>query len=160
QEERAALYRDRLAGRRALVVLDNVADEYQVRPLLPASPSSLVLITSRRSLAGLDGVHCLPLHAFTANESVALLSTVAGAARVSADPRAAGRITDLCGHLPIAVGLAARRLRARPQWRLVDLASKLDSDLSSGGQPPVRAIFDLSYDGLPPWCQRLFRLVG
>jgi DNA-binding SARP family transcriptional activator/tetratricopeptide (TPR) repeat protein len=156
EEARAALYRDRLAGRRALVVLDNVADERQVRPLLPASPSSLVLITSRRSLAGLDGVHCLSLDAFSEAESVELLSTVVGSSRVAAEPSAAARITELCGHLPIAVGLAARRLRARPRWRLADLASKLDSELP----PSVRAIFDLSYDGLPPWCQRLFRLLG
>lgn len=154
EEERAALYRDRLAGRRALVVLDNVADERQVRPLLPASPSSLVLITSRRGLAGLDGAHSLPLREFSAAESVALLSTVVGAERVAAEPAAAARIAELCGHLPIAVGLAARRLRARPAWRLADLAARLDLPSS------VRAIFDLSYDGLPERGQRLFRLLA
>jgi DNA-binding SARP family transcriptional activator/tetratricopeptide (TPR) repeat protein len=155
EEERAALYRDRLTGRRALVVLDNVADERQVRPLLPASPQCLVLITSRRMLSGLDGVHSLPLNAFTADESVELLSRVVGADRVSAEIPAARRIADLCGHLPIAIGLAARRLRARPTWRLADLAAKLEH-----ARPDLDTIFDLSYDGLPPRDRRLFRLLG
>lgn len=162
EEERAALYRDRLTGRRALVVLDNVADERQVRPLLPASPESLVLITSRRTLSGLDGVHCLPLRAFTATESVELLARVAGADRVAAETQAAHRITELCGHLPIAVGLAARRLRARPSWRLSDLVSRLErvDERLDLDMPPVRTIFDLSYDGLPARHRRLFRLLG
>jgi tetratricopeptide (TPR) repeat protein len=102
-------------------------------------------------------VHYLPLNPFTSEESVELLARVVGD-RVPAEPSAAQRITSLCGHLPIAVGLAARRLRARPSWRLADLVSRLERADERLGS--VRTIFDLSYDGLPVRHRRLFRLLG
>ncbi len=124
--ERAALYRDRLAGKRALVLLDNAAGEDQVRPLLPGGATCLVLITSRRSLMGLDGVKSLFLDVFTPPEAVALLTRIAGADRVNADQEAAARVAELCGHLPIAVALAAKRLARRPQWTVMDLVAQLE----------------------------------
>ncbi|MEU0883447.1 BTAD domain-containing putative transcriptional regulator [Lentzea sp. NPDC005914] len=155
-EARAALYRDRLAGKRALVLLDNAAGEDQVRPLLPGSASCLVLITSRRTLLRLDGVKSLFLDVFTPGEAVALLSRIAGADRVEADREAAERVAELCGHLPIAVALAAKRLARRPQWTVRDLVAQLER----GGGLGARGVFDLSYQALPDNQRRLFRLLG
>ncbi|WP_170068001.1 AfsR/SARP family transcriptional regulator [Lentzea guizhouensis] len=153
--ERAALYRDRLAGKRALVLLDNAAGEDQVRPLLPGSSTCLVLITSRRSLLGLDGVKSVFLDVFTPGEAVALLARIAGADRVNADREAAVRVAELCGHLPIAVALAAKRLARRPQWTVSDLVGQLER-----GGLGARGVFDLSYQALPDHQRRLFRLLG
>ncbi|WP_394618158.1 BTAD domain-containing putative transcriptional regulator [Lentzea sp. JNUCC 0626] len=155
-DDRAALYRDRLAGKRALVLLDNAAGEDQVRPLLPGSGTCVVLITSRRTLLQLDGVRSLFLDVFTPSEALALLSRIAGQDRVAADREAAGRIAELCGHLPIAVALAAKRLARRPQWTMQDLVDRLER----GGGLGARGVFDLSYQALPENQRRLFRLLG
>ncbi|HUQ56025.1 AfsR/SARP family transcriptional regulator [Lentzea sp.] len=155
-EARAALYRDRLSGKRALVLLDNAAGEDQVRPLLPGGSHCMVLITSRRTLLRLDGARSLFLDVFTPGEAVALLSRIAGADRVDADRAAAQRVAELCGHLPIAVALAAKRLARRPQWTVLDLVSQLER----GGGLGVRGVFDLSYQALPENQRRLFRLLG
>ncbi|MDX8142574.1 BTAD domain-containing putative transcriptional regulator [Lentzea sp. BCCO 10_0061] len=155
-EERAALYRDRLTDKRALVLLDNAAGEDQVRPLLPGSSTCMVLITSRRTLLRLDGVQSLFLDVFTPGEALALFSRIAGEDRVQADREAAERIAELCGHLPIAVALAAKRLARRPQWTMRDLVDQLER----GGGLGVRGVFDLSYQALPDNQRRLFRLLG
>jgi tetratricopeptide (TPR) repeat protein len=157
-QERAALYRDKLAGKRALVLLDNAASEEQVRPLLPGSSTCLVLITSRRSLIGLDGAHPLSLDVFAPEEAVALLGRIAGHDRIAAESEAAARVAELCGHLPIAVSLAAKRLRSRPQWTLADLAARLGRLSTVEGA--VNTVFNLSYQALPDEQQRVFRLLG
>ncbi|HVQ96666.1 MAG TPA: BTAD domain-containing putative transcriptional regulator [Mycobacteriales bacterium] len=163
-DSRAALYRDRLHDRNALVLLDNAGSEAQVRPLLPAGPGNLVLVTSRRALA-LDGAAGLVLDLFTPGEAAALLTQIVGTARVAAEPDGAGGVVELCGRLPLAIALAARRLRARPSWRLADLAARLADDGSrlvelAAGTRQLRAVFDLSYQALDPAAQRLFRLLG
>jgi DNA-binding SARP family transcriptional activator/Tfp pilus assembly protein PilF/DNA-binding XRE family transcriptional regulator len=161
---RAALYRDRLHNRHALVLLDNAADEDQVQPLLPASPTNLVLITSRRTLA-LDGAHALALDVFTPADAEALLARIVGPARVAAQPAAARAVIDLCGRLPLAVALAARRLQARPAWTLADLAGRLEDsgnrlgELTAGARQ-LRAVFDLSYHALDDEARRMYRLLG
>ncbi|HVV25224.1 MAG TPA: BTAD domain-containing putative transcriptional regulator [Pseudonocardiaceae bacterium] len=164
-DARAALYRDRLAGRRALVVLDDAADENQVRPLLPAGATCHVLITSRHSLTGLDGVHTHTLDVFTTDDAVALLRRDVGDRRVATEPGMAERVADLCGHLPIAVALAARHLRNRPAWRLRDMVTRLADEnrrlttLSTHSRA-VRPAFDLSYRALPEPHRHLFRLLA
>ncbi|SDD11293.1 AfsR/SARP family transcriptional regulator [Actinokineospora iranica] len=164
-QDRAALYRHRLAGRRALVLLDNAASADQVRPLLPGTPGSLVLITSRRGLTDLDGADTVLLDVLAPDEAVGLIGRVAGARRVADDPAAAARIAELCGHLPIAVTLAARRLQVRPMWTARNLADRLESAdqrlarLSSGSRD-LHSVFDLSYRALSPEQRRVFRLVG
>ena len=155
--ERAMLYRDRLAGRRGLVLLDNVADAEQVLPLLPGQPGCLVLITTRRYL-DLDGALHLPLEVFSSTEATELLSRVAGRDRVRADPTGARRIAEHCGHLPLLLALAARRLRARPAWGLSDLADRLAAHEEE--DCAATSSFALSYLSLSPVAQRVFRLLG
>ncbi len=157
-EGRAALYRDRLAGREAVVLLDNVAGAEQVRPLLPATAGCLVLMTSRRSLAAADGVETLRLEVLTRDEAVALLTRVAGPDRFRDDPGSAARLAELCGHLPIALGVAARRLRSRPAWTPAHLVARLDRIAVRGER--VHASFALSYRELGPAARRMFRLLG
>lgn len=162
-EQRAALYRDRLRGRRAIVVLDNASSADQVRPLLPSDESNAVVVTSRRSLA-IDGARVLRLEPFRRDEAVELLTRVAGARRIVARPSQAHRVVELCAFLPLAVALAARRLQARPNWTVADLVARLESgnridELSAGGRC-LRSVFELSYRALDPQRQRAFQLLG
>ncbi|MFL6055732.1 MAG: ATP-binding protein [Actinoallomurus sp.] len=164
-DERAAMYRSLLAARRVLVVLDNAAGEAQVRPLLPGTPSCAVLLTSRRRLAGLEGVHQMDLDVFGAGPAVELLGRIAGADRVAAEHAAALEIATLCGGLPLAVRICGARLRTRPHWRLTDLTRRLRDERSrldelAIGDLAVRAGLSLSYAGLDADAQRLFRLLG
>jgi hypothetical protein len=163
-DERVSLYRDRLRARKALVLRDNAASEDQVLPLLPAGPANLVVVTSRRTLA-IDGARTLPLDVLTPAESVDLLAEVAGADRVAAEPAAVRHVADLCGRLPLAIVLAARRLRSRPGWTVADLAGRLaeaDDRLAelAVGSRRLRTVFDQSYRALPAAEQRVFRLLG
>jgi DNA-binding SARP family transcriptional activator len=131
--EAASRFRAETATRRLLVVLDNVTDEAQVRPLLPAGPGCAVLVTSRRVLSALDGVRHVHLRPLSSGESMTLLGRLAGSERVAADPGAARRLVALCGGLPLAVRIAGARLAARPAWpvrtltgRLADTRRRLD----------------------------------
>lgn len=165
-EERAALYRDRLAGRRGLVLLDNAATADQVRPLLPGDPAALVLITSRHRMPGLAGARRLPLEVLNPDEAVALLGRIAGAERVSAEPDAARRVARLSGHLPLLLALAARRLHARPAWKVTDLAGLIEARGHSVVEPvddvsrTVWSSLELSYRGLAEHQQHLLRCLG
>ncbi|HST67151.1 MAG TPA: BTAD domain-containing putative transcriptional regulator [Mycobacteriales bacterium] len=155
---RAARWRAELAGRRVLVVLDNAAGAAQVRPLLPGSPRSLVLVTSRRRLGVLEGATVLSLDVLPPAEAVALFAAVAGVS----DP-AAAEVVELCGFLPLAIRIAATRLAHRPEWTVATLAGRLRSarlaelTLADRGVGPA---FALSYGQLAPAERRLFRLLG
>lgn len=158
---RITLYRQRLAGTRTLVLLDNAADATQVRPLLPGSSGCPVLVTSRRDLSDLDPATLLAVDVFTPAEAAAFLTRAAPEVPVGADPDAVARIAARCGHLPLALGLVAARLRAQPGWTLTDHADRLDERhhqqrLDSG----VQLALDLSYQQLPADRQRLLRLVA
>jgi tetratricopeptide (TPR) repeat protein len=164
-EERAALYRSRLADRRLLIVLDNAACEAQLRPLLPGTPGCAVLITSRMRLAGLNGSRLVDLDILEADQAVELLARVAGPLRVAAEPGAAREIVRLCGFLPLAVRIAGARLGARPHWRL----DRLEADLADEhhrldqlrlGDLEVRASLALSYQSLDATARRAFRRLG
>ncbi|SFB40403.1 DNA-binding transcriptional activator of the SARP family [Amycolatopsis marina] len=162
--DRAALYRDRLHDKRVLVLLDNAVSLDQVQPLLPAGSANLVLVTSRRSLA-LDGSHTIPLDVFAMSDAEALLVRILGRDRVHTDIAAARRVINLCGRLPLAVALVARRLQSRPAWKLGDLASRLEEAADrmgelAAGTRRVRAAFDLSYQALDPEARRVFKLLG
>ncbi len=162
-EERAAMFRDQMHGRDALILLDNAAGEEQIRALIPASPSCLVLVTSRRSLAGLETASLHTLDVFNPAESVTLLARMAGNDRIAAEPEAAAAIAEACGFLPLAIALAASRLRARPTWTLAHLVHRLHApglDVFSAGNRALRPILDLSYRGLPPSTKFLFCTLG
>jgi DNA-binding SARP family transcriptional activator len=156
-QARAALYRTRLATRRMLILLDNAATEEQVRPLLPGAPTCLVLITSRVRLA-IDDAESVTLTPLPTAEAVALFARTAGADRLSATrPDLLARIVELCGRLPLAIRIAAARLRARPNWTVDHLADRLHglTELSA-----VSAAIDLSYHHLSTPARRLYRLLG
>ena len=164
-EERAAVYRSRLAGRQLLVVLDNAVGSGQVRPLLPGTPDCAVLVTSRARLTGLDGAVLVDLGLFEADQAVDLLARVAGPDRVEAEPSAARRLVDLCGLLPLAVRIAAARLAARPHWPVSRLAELLADerrrlDELTLDDLEVRASLALGYDELEPAAQAAFRRLG
>jgi len=161
-DERAAMFRDRIHGREALLLLDNASDARQVRDLLPATSTCLVLITSRRTLADLEGAVSLALDVFQPGEARVLLAKVVGEERVRAEPEAAEQIVRAGGCLPLAVSLAAARLKARPGWSLRDLARQLEAgpDAETSAERLLEPVFDLSYRGLSPAAGRLFRLLG
>jgi DNA-binding SARP family transcriptional activator len=165
-EERAALWRTSVADRRMVVVLDNARDETQIRPLLPGGTGSLVLVTSRRRLSGLDDAVPISLDVLPPADATALFRRVAGADRLGEAP---GSLIDetvaLCGRLPLAIRIAAARLRHRPMWPLEHLVDRL-SDLQrrltelESGQRSITAALDVSYRLLEPEQQNMFRLLG
>jgi tetratricopeptide (TPR) repeat protein/transcriptional regulator with XRE-family HTH domain len=169
-DAQAGLYRSLLADRRMLIVLDNARDEAQVRPLLPASPASLVLVTSRAQLSGLaaaDGARLLSLDVLAHEEAVQLLTGRTGSARAAAGPGAVDEVASLCACLPLALAIAAARAAARPAFPLASLAADLRDaagrlDALDAGDPAasVRAVFSWSYGQLSPDAARMFRLLG
>ncbi len=165
QDERAALYRDLLSTRRVLVVLDDAADDTQVRPLLPAEPRCTVLITSRRRSPGLEGVTTTPLGVLAPDAGLELLGELAGADRIAAEPVAAAAVVRHCGGLPLAIRIAGTRLRSRPNWTMTDLAGRLGVnrdrlDWLRLGDVGVRASLMDTYAALPDTQQRLLRGLG
>jgi transcriptional regulator with XRE-family HTH domain len=164
-EARARLWRDRVAGRRLLLVLDDAAGSAQVRPLLPGSDQCLVLVTSRRRLAGLDDATAVSLDTLATEQATELLVRLTARPGLDpADPDLA-RIAALCGGLPLALGLLGRRLHHRPAWSPADLAGELAAarsrtELIRAEDRSVAAAFGLSYAGLAPAQQRMFARLG
>ncbi|MBM2620352.1 tetratricopeptide repeat protein [Actinoplanes sp. LDG1-06] len=155
------LYNERLSGSRTLIVLDNAVDADQVRPLLPSVPGCSVLVTSRRSLDALNPAVSLTLDVFGRPEALRLLTDEVGEAAVHEDPDAAARITELCGRLPLALGLIAAQVRAKPGWALADHAEWLDERRRAGRlDDGVTLALDRSYENLDADRQRLLRLVA
>ncbi|MEV0621681.1 BTAD domain-containing putative transcriptional regulator [Nonomuraea sp. NPDC050404] len=167
-EERATLFRSMVDQRRMLILLDNAASGAQVRPLLPGSARSCVIVTTRRRLEGLvaaDGAHPVPVDVLSVAEARDLLARVAGTERVAVDPGAAVRLSELCDGLPLALRIAAARLANRPDWSLAELADRLAGernrlDQLSQGELQVRGSFELSYRDLPESARRAFRRLG
>jgi tetratricopeptide (TPR) repeat protein len=160
-DARAAAYRDRLAGTHTLVVLDNAANEDQVRPLLPETPGCPVLVTSRRSLTDLHPATHLTVDVFTPEEAAAFLTRAAPGIPVGQDPRAAARIAHRCGYLPLALGLVAGHIRGTPGWTLTDHADRLDERHHNRRlDTDVELALNLSYQHLPTDRQRLLRLAA
>jgi DNA-binding SARP family transcriptional activator/Flp pilus assembly protein TadD len=170
EDERAAAYRSLLAGRRALVLLDNARSVEQVRPLLPGSPACVVVVTSRDSLAGLvarDGAQRLELDLLPSADAVGLLRALVGE-RADADPAATYALAECCCRLPLALRVAAELATGRPAASLALLAGELADQhrrldlLAAGGdvQTAVRAVFSWSYRHLDADLARAFRLLG
>ncbi len=168
---RAALYRSLLADRRILVVLDNAATSEQVRPLLPGSQTSVVLITSRSRLSGLvirDGVDRMVLGVLSQEESVSLLRGIIGADKVDAEPGEALVLAEQCSYLPLALRIVAERAVLRSHLRLSDLTRELSAErdrldalsIDEDELVEVRSVFSWSYRSLPRDSARMFRLLG
>jgi DNA-binding SARP family transcriptional activator len=170
-QAQASLYRSLLADRRMLVVLDNASGTDQVRPLLPGSPSCLVLVTSRNHLAGLtatDGARPVPLDLLSESDGYRLLARRLGPARLAAEPAAVERILARCAGLPLALAIVAARAAAQPDFPLAAFAADLSSPAetldSFGDQQDatldLRSVFSWSYRALDPQAASLFRLLG
>ena len=164
-DERARMYRTHLAGQRVLVVLDNAADEAQVRPLLPGSPGCAVLVTSRSRMAALAGSSAVPLGLMSPAQAAGLLTAIIGQARAQAEPDALAELARLCGYLPLALRIAGARLVSRPAWKVSWFAARLRDesrrlDLLRAGDLEVRASFALSYQGRDETEKLAFRMLG
>ncbi|GAA4184418.1 BTAD domain-containing putative transcriptional regulator [Streptosporangium oxazolinicum] len=169
-DERTALYRSLVADKRMLVILDNAATPEQVRPLLPGSPLCRTVITSRDTLRSLSVTHdvsTITLDVLSADEARALLVIVLGARRLDDEPDMATELARLCGHLPLALKLAAAHLNDQPALPLRDFVARLRQenrltalDIEEDPQVGVRAAFELSYRALPETVRRTFRLIS
>jgi tetratricopeptide (TPR) repeat protein/DNA-binding XRE family transcriptional regulator len=174
-DAQASMYRSLLAEKRMLIILDNARDEQQVRPLLPAGPGNLVIVTSRNQLPGLaavDGARLLTLDVLTQAEAVQLLTARLAGRRgavetAEVETAVVEDIAVLCARLPLALAITAARAATRPGFplgallaELRDSASRLDT---FGGRDPaasIRAVFSWSYQQLSTGTARLFRLLG
>ncbi len=159
---RAALWRDRMAGKQLLLVLDNAAGSEQVAPLLPGSPGSLVLITSRRSLGDMTSALPVPLDMLTEDEAITMFVRLAPRA---GDRQAVIELVRICGYLPLAISIMASVYRRHRSWSIGDVVR--EAHRSDGGpltltaeNRTVAAVFDMSYQHLPTGRQRLFRLLA
>ncbi|MBB6122055.1 AfsR/SARP family transcriptional regulator [Nocardiopsis algeriensis] len=164
-DERAALWRATLMGRRALLVLDNAVSYAQVSPLLPSSPESLTLITTRNELPGLSGARFLSLGMFDERSALVLLGRVLGEERVRREERQAREIVRICGGLPLALRVVAARMLSRPRWSFAHVARRLGEqnrkfrELRVEGQS-VESAIDLSYRSLNAQQRRVFLQLG
>ncbi|MEU1330118.1 BTAD domain-containing putative transcriptional regulator [Streptomyces sp. NPDC005865] len=164
-EERAALYRSVLDGRRVLVLLDNARDAAQVRPLLPGMEGCAALVTSRVRMVDLAGAHLVDLDVMSPEEALLLFTRIVGEERVTSERKAALDVVAACGFLPLAIRIAASRLASRRTWTVSTLAAKLADerrrlDELQAGDLAVKATFELGYGQLEPAQARAFRLLG
>ncbi|GAA4620388.1 hypothetical protein GCM10023196_004170 [Actinoallomurus vinaceus] len=168
-----AMHRSLLADKRVLIVLDNAHDVEQIRPLLPGSPGSLVVATSRNPLTGLavaQGAQLLTLDLFPPATAKEVLRRRLGAARVAAEPEAVEQIIRLSGRLPLALALLSARAVAHPDFPLASIADDLrrtrgrrghlDVFGAAGGAADARSVFSWSYRRLSPPARRMFRLLS
>ena len=158
---RISLWRDRMAGQRAVLVLDNAADSGQVAPLLPGGGSCLVLVTSRRHLGDLPGV-TIPVLLQVLSVEDAWEMFVRLAPRAAGGPDAAVELVRLAGFLPLAISLLARVYNRHESWTLADLIAETRTSMLTltAEKDSVAAAFDVSYRNLDPGQQRFFRRLG
>jgi tetratricopeptide (TPR) repeat protein/transcriptional regulator with XRE-family HTH domain len=164
-DARAARWRDQLAGKKMLLVLDDAAGHDQVRPLLPGTAGSLVLITSRRRLSGLEDAAVITLDPLSPEHAAALFARLAGRPGISAADPAVAQIARLCGYLPLAIGMLARKLSHHRAWPPSELAAELAAardrlELMRAENLSVAAALNLSYRDLTAGQRRLFRRLG
>jgi tetratricopeptide (TPR) repeat protein/transcriptional regulator with XRE-family HTH domain len=162
---RAARWRGQVAGKKVLLLLDDAAGHEQVRPLLPGTAGSLVLVTSRRRLTALQGAAAVSLDTLPPGEAGALLARLADRPGLCAGDAAVGELTRLCGYLPLAIGMLAAQLRHHPARTAAALAAELASArdrlaLMRAENLSVGAAFGLSYTDLSEDQRRLFRRLG
>ncbi|NBH05075.1 tetratricopeptide repeat protein [Amycolatopsis sp. SID8362] len=165
-DSRAAMWRDRIAGKRVLLVLDDADSHRQVEPLLPATPGCLVLVTSRRRLTALDTTITLSLDTLPAREAADLFTSLSRREVLGPQSDVLADVIRSCGHLPLAISLLAGRLRDHPMWTIEDLAGKLHEShdwvirQTHAEEVAVTAAFHLSYRNLRADRQRFFRYIS
>ncbi|GJF30238.1 hypothetical protein KNE206_29380 [Kitasatospora sp. NE20-6] len=174
-DQRAALYRAQLAartraGQRVLVVADNACEAGQVEHLDPGNGPHRLLVTSRDDFAAALGARLIDLDVLTPDRSMALMDTALRITlpkdgRIAADPDGTARVAELCGHLPLALQIAAAQLTAdrtltpgRLAQDLEDLGERLD--VLEDGPRAVRAVLERSYRRLALPHAELFRLLA
>lgn len=163
-------YRSLLADKRVLVVLDNVGSPAQVRPLLPSSPGCAVLMTSRddlRGLTALQGARLLELGVLSGDQSPVLLANIIGVERASREMSAVAELVELCGHLPLALRIAAANLAVRRTWSIASYVDELRQGnrlaalaIEGDGEAAIYAAFQMSYETINTEVARVFRLLG
>ncbi|MFF9021864.1 AfsR/SARP family transcriptional regulator [Streptomyces eurythermus] len=163
-DELVALWRATARDRRMLVILDDAAGSEQVRPLLPGASPAAVIVTSRRRLPGLPGVRPVSLDVLPREDAVALFARRLGV-RPGTDEADIAEIVRMCGHLPLAIEIAASRLLARPSWGTADLLRQLRTGGAHlaqlhDGERALVPVFDLSYRALSTEQQLVFRRIG
>ena len=168
-EERAGLWRSMTADRRVAVLLEDAVTAAQVRPLLPASPGSVVVVTSRSQLTGLRvglAAAPVPVRPLDDDSAVMLLTAAVGQARAAAEPQAVRELATLCAGLPLALAVAGARLHRRPRLRLSAVVTELGDErrrlatLVVPDDISVQAVFDVSYRELAAPVARLYRALG
>jgi tetratricopeptide (TPR) repeat protein len=159
---RAAMWRSRMAGQRAVVVLDNAASSTQVTPLLPGAAGCLVLVTSRRYLADLPGPVVQIRAEVLADEEAAQVFTRLAPRAADEDPATVTEVTRLAGSLPLAVSLLARVYARHRAWSLADLAAEARAQplTMRAEQLSVAAAFEVSVAHLEPTARRFFECLG
>lgn len=164
-EARAGRWRDHVAGKKILLLLDDAAGHEQVRPLLPGTAGSLVLVTSRRRLIALADATVMSLDTLPPEEAAMLLARLAARPSLRPGDAVVGDLIGLCGSLPLAIGMLAGQLRHRPAWTAASMAADLAAARDRLAEMraenlSVAAAFDLSYRDLTSGQQRLFRRLG
>lgn len=166
--ESVALYRSLLIDKRMLLVLDDALTAAQVSPLLPSSPESVAIVTSRLRLGGLAarGARVIKLTRLDADAALELLSATLGDDRTRAEPHDARELVELCGRLPLALCVAGARLAARSQWPVSEMVQAMTHErerlaaLTMEGDMAVHSALDVSYSALAPAIRRMYRLMG
>ncbi|MFF3457661.1 ATP-binding protein [Streptomyces sp. NPDC002730] len=171
-DARTALYRHVVSGRHLIIFLDNVRSAAQLRPLLPGTSGSLMLVTSRSQLSGLvvrEGAQRIVIGPLAPQEATDLMRSILGRERVDAEPVASAKLASHCVHLPLALRIAAERAAIHPLLPIEALASELESGsrrldvlttYDDDETTAVREVFSWSYRDLSPAAARTFRLLG
>jgi DNA-binding SARP family transcriptional activator len=162
---RVSAWRSHMARHRMLLLLDNVVDGHQVRPLLASPTGTLVLAVCRAPLVDLDAAHSISLGTMAPSDSAALITSIIGEHRARAEAAAVVELAELSGHLPLALRIVATRLRKRPRWTVRYLVDRLRDDARrlselTVGERSVEMTLRLSYEGLDAENRRYFRLLG
>ncbi|MFI7100876.1 BTAD domain-containing putative transcriptional regulator [Streptomyces sp. NPDC050161] len=171
EEARVALWRSLVRDKRLFIVLDNAESADQLDGLLPGCGPSFTVVTSRNRLGGLAvrySARRVSLSPFSADESLELLSDAIGRARVDAEPKAARRLAELCGHLPLALRVVAEQVSAGPSQRIADLVADLEDvwlrldtlEIPGDELASVRGVLSCSYAKLHPGTAHAFRVLG
>ncbi|MEU3355937.1 BTAD domain-containing putative transcriptional regulator [Streptomyces sp. NPDC037389] len=165
--DRVAMFRSLAADRKALVVLDDVRDADQIRPLLTGAPECAVLVTSRNRLSGLAGAHLIDVAPFDDEEAATLLRRIIGTRRLAVEPEATEQVLAGCAGLPLALRVAGAALASRPHWRVRCLADRLAEARSCpkehqhpAGELTAHVWLAATYRDLAPDAARAFRAIG